>query len=109
MTGKPVIPREQAERDIEDTIEHYLAEAGGSAAVGFIDDLQAMFERIARHPASGSPRYAHELDLPGLRCPRLSRYPYLAFYMEREDHVDVGRVLGEERDVPAWMHPLHQG
>jgi toxin ParE1/3/4 len=48
-------------------------------------------------------RYAHELDLPGLRSWALSRYPYLVFYVERPDHVDVWRVLNSQRDLPAWM------
>ncbi|ENO88947.1 plasmid stabilization system [Thauera aminoaromatica S2] len=31
------------------------------------------------------------------------RYPYLVFYVERADHIDVWRVLHGERDIPAWM------
>jgi toxin ParE1/3/4 len=34
----------------------------------------------------------------------LSRYPYLVFYLERPDRIDVWRVLHGERDTPAWMH-----
>ncbi len=71
----------------------YAGARTGRAAVGFIDDLQALFERISQHPASGSPRYAHELDLPDLRCGRLRRDPYLVFYMEREDHVGVWPIF----------------
>ncbi|MDT8369722.1 MAG: type II toxin-antitoxin system RelE/ParE family toxin [Longimicrobiales bacterium] len=103
MSLKPVIPRKQAERDIEETIEHYLAEAGETAALGFIDALQSAYGQIARHPASGSPRYAHELDLPGLRCRQLPRYPYLVFYVEGDDHLDIWRVLHAERDIPEWV------
>lgn len=29
--------------------------------------------------------------------------PYLVYYVEREDHVDVWRVLRSRRDVPAGM------
>lgn len=103
MSIKPVVPRRRAERDIEEAIEHYLAEAGEKTALGFIDALQATYGHITRHPASGSPRYAHELDLPRLRCRPLRRYPYLVFYVERDDHVDRWRVLHEERDIPEWM------
>lgn len=103
MSGKPVVPRAQAGRDIEDAIDRYLAEAGGKAALGFIDALERAWQHISRHPATGSPRHAHELDLPGLRFWQLKRYPYLVFYVERDDHVDVWRVLHGERDIPAWM------
>jgi toxin ParE1/3/4 len=33
----------------------------------------------------------------------LSRYPYLLFYVERQDHIDVWRVLHSQRDIPAWL------
>ena len=72
-------------------------------ALGFVDALQRAYSHIARHPATGSPRYAHQLDLSGLRSWPMKRYPYLVFYVERDDHVDVWRVLRGERDIPAWM------
>jgi toxin ParE1/3/4 len=25
------------------------------------------------------------------------------FYVEREDHIDVWRVVHAQRDIPAWM------
>lgn len=103
MKRKAVVPRERAGRDIDEAIDHYRQAAGAAVARGFVDALERGFGRISRHPATGSPRYAHELDLPGLRSWRLARYPYLVFYVEREDHVDVWRVLHAASDVPAWM------
>jgi toxin ParE1/3/4 len=52
---------------------------------------------------SGSPRYGLELNLPGLRCWPLARYPHLVFYLERVDHIDVWRVVDAHRDIPAWL------
>jgi toxin ParE1/3/4 len=69
----------------------------------FIDALEQALQHIGRHPAIGSPRYAHELDLPGLRCWQVKGYPHLVFYVEPDDHVDVWRVLHGSRDIPAWM------
>lgn len=109
MSAKPVIPRERARRDIDEAVDHYLAEAGERVALGFIDALEQAFRHIARHPATGSPRYGHELDLPGLRSWPLKRYPYLVFYVERDDHVDVWRVLHGQRDIPAWMRAPEDG
>ena len=82
MSGKPVRPRAQARRDIEHAIDYYLRDAGAEIAFAF---------------------YAHELALPGLRAFALRRYPYLAFYVERDDHIDVWRVLHARRDIPARM------
>jgi toxin ParE1/3/4 len=100
---KPVIPRVQAVQDIDEAIAYYLSEEAEAAAVGFIDALEQAYGHISRNPASGSSRYALELNLPGLRFWPLKRYRYLVFYVERPDHVDVWRVLHGHRDIPAWM------
>lgn len=103
MKAKPIVPRSEANRDVDEAIEHYLSESAEQAALGFIDALEQAYAHIARHPATGSPRYAHELNIPGLRSWSLKRYPYLVFSVEREDHIDVWRVLHGQRDIPAWL------
>lgn len=103
MKPKPVIPRQLANQDVDETIAYYVGEGAEQAALGFIEALASAYARIARHPATGSARYAHELDLAGLRSWPLSRFPYLVLYAERVDHVDVWRVLHAERNIPAWM------
>lgn len=103
MKAKPVIPRALAWRDVDEAIECYLDEGTNAAALGFVDALELAYTHISRHPATGSPRYAHELSLPGLRYWPLKHYSYLVFYVERIDHIDVWRVLHSQRDIPAWM------
>ena len=103
MKTKPVIPRALAGQDIEEAISHYLAENAEQAALGFIDALEQAYDHIGHHPATGSPRYAHELDLPGLRSWSLKRYPHIVFYVDCADHIDVWRVLHDMRDIPAWL------
>lgn len=104
MRSKPVIPRELANRDVDEAVNHYLSEGADRAALGFIEALEQAYAHIGRYPAGGSPRYAHDLNLPGLRFWPLQRYPHLVFYIEYTDHVDVWRVLHGQRDIPAWMH-----
>ena len=102
MKIKPVIPRARAHRDVDDAIDHHLREAGEAVALGFVDSLDRAYTDIGRHPSAGAAGFAHELDLPGLRSWPLTRYPYLIFfYVERDDHIDVWRVLQDQRDVPA--------
>ena len=100
---KAIVPRSVAQEDIAEAIDHYLREEAEQAALGFVDELEKAFAHLSRQPASGSPRYAHQLDLPGLRSWPLTRFPYLVFYFEREEVVDVWRVLQAQRDIPAWM------
>lgn len=103
MKAKPVIPRSAAIQDAESAVDYYLEQQAEQAAFGFIDALKSVYDHIGRHPASGIPRYAHELDLPGLLHWPLKGYPYLVFYVERSDHVDVWRILHSARDIPEWL------
>ena len=103
MKSKTVIPRELAIQDIDEAVGHYLGEGGERAALGFIDAVESAYGHIARHPATGSPRYAHELDLPVVRSWPLKRYPHIIFYVERGDYIDVWRVLHGQRDIPDWI------
>ena len=103
MKTKPIVPREQANQDVENALDYYVAEAGENVALGFVDELEQTYAQISRHPATGAPRYAHELNLAGLRCWPLKRYPYLVFYIEQTEHIDVWRVLHAMRDIPEWL------
>ena len=103
MSGKPVVLRERARRDIDEAVEHYTAEAGPAVALAFIDALEDALRRIGEPPAAGSPRYAHELDIPGLRFRPTGKFPYLVFHVEGEAEIDVWRVLHGTRDIPAGV------
>ncbi|MCY4485248.1 MAG: type II toxin-antitoxin system RelE/ParE family toxin [Spirochaetaceae bacterium] len=93
MTAKPVVPRASAIRDVDEA----------QAALAFIDELEEAYRHIAQYPASGSSRYASELDVPGLRSWPLRRYPYVVFYRAQGGHIDVWRVLHGRRDIAAWL------
>ncbi len=63
MVTQPVIPRALACQDVEVAIDHYLGEDAPAAALGLVDALERAYAHIGRHPATGSPRHAHELNL----------------------------------------------
>ncbi len=100
---KPLLRRALADADVASAIGHYLAEQAPEAALRWVDALEAAYRHVQRHPGTGSPRYAHELNLPGLRAWPLKRFPYLVFYRETDAHIEVWRVLHMERDIPAWL------
>ena len=108
MTSKPVVLRDQARQDVDDVLAHYLSEGAPAAAEDFIDKLEQAFTHISRHPTTGSPRYAHELDLHGLRFWQAKRHPSLIFYLEQTEHIDVWRILHSSRDIPHWMQESDQ-
>jgi toxin ParE1/3/4 len=103
VIAKPIVPRELANRDVDEAIGYYLREASDQVALGFIDALERAYRHIRRHPASGSSGYAVELNLPGLRSWPLGRFPHIVLYFEMKDCLDVWRVLHGMRDIPAWM------
>lgn len=109
MRAKAVIPRQQANRDVDVAVSYYLSEAGEAVALRFIHALEKAYAHIGRHPAAGSPRYAHELNLPALRAWSLAGYPFTLFYVEHPDHVDLWRVLHNQRDIPASMQAPDNG
>lgn len=103
MSPKPVVPRALAVRDVEDAIAYYLKEDARQAALAFVDALEDAYAILGRHPAIGASRYAAELDIPELRSWALPRFPYVIFYTERRDHIDVWRVLHGRRDIPTLV------
>ncbi|MDE8757596.1 MULTISPECIES: type II toxin-antitoxin system RelE/ParE family toxin [Rhizobium] len=101
-TVKSIVTRESARRDVENAVDYYARECGAQVAVSFVDAVQSTFGLIAKHPASGSLRYAYELGLPDLRSMTLKAFPYIVFYLEQGDYVDVWRILHAVHDTPAW-------
>jgi toxin ParE1/3/4 len=98
-----VVPRKLATADLRDAAAHYATETDAAMAGRFIDAVEQAFALLARQPGIGSPRYAVELEWPGLRTHPVPRFPYLVFYLEQADHLDVLRVLHAHRDIPASL------
>ncbi len=99
---KPAIRSALAGADIQSAVEFYVAETVQVAAA-FIDELERATRHIESHPATGSPRYAHELNIPQLRFWPLRRFPFALFYIEHADHLDVIRCVHMSRDIPASL------
>jgi len=99
---KPAIRSAVADADIAAAVDFYLAESA-TVATRFIAALERTVRQIEAQLESGSPRYAHELNLPQLRCCLLARFPYALFYVEHADHLDVIRCVHMSRDLPASL------
>jgi toxin ParE1/3/4 len=103
VNGKPLRLRPIALADLDGTAGRYAAEAGIPVAVRFAEAAERALDHIALHPATGSLRHGHVLNTPGLRFWPLRRFPYLVFYIEEADHIDVWRVLHARNDLPSWL------
>lgn len=100
---KRVDIRSSAQRDLTAVVDHYLDEGNADVAEAFLRAFDDARRHLAEFPASGSPRYDNELGIPNLRSWALSSFPYVVMYIERDDHVDVLRVLHGKRDIPATL------
>ena len=103
--AKPVELRQLAADDIDAALSYYQREAGESLASRFVDALEAELSNLSRHPLVGSLRYSYELNIPALRSWSLAAFPYIVFYIDRAEFVDVWRVLHARRNIPAWLAP----
>ncbi|MDI1271169.1 MAG: type II toxin-antitoxin system RelE/ParE family toxin [Polaromonas sp.] len=103
MAGiKPALHSPQASVDIENTIDYYLVEAPHMVE-HFVDALENAIAHIQRSPGTGSPRYAVELNIPGLQFWTLANFPFSLFYMEHDDHLWVVRLVHMSRDIPPSL------
>lgn len=103
MRLKQVVRRARVDQDVRETLQYYLEQNSPNAAEAFIAALEQAITHIQHHPATGSPSYAHALDIPGLRFWPFKRFPYQVFYVERPDRIVVWRILHGQRDIPAWL------
>ena len=99
---KPVVRRAKADDDIRSAIGFYRKKVPNYTEP-FIEAFREALQHLSQHPGTGSPRYAHELDIPGLRFWKCTQFPYLVFYVERSDVIDLWRVLHESRDIPSSL------
>lgn len=94
---KRVIPRPQADRDIDAALSYYASE-NPRLARELLREITRASDSIRKMPGMGSPRLSRELNVEGLRTYALSIFPYLLLYFERDDHIDLARVMHSHRD-----------
>lgn len=97
--------RPAALADRKETARYYRQEASTRAAEEMVVAARQALDHIEANPGMGSPRVGQELGIPGLRSWRVSGFPLIWLYFEREDHLDVVRLLGERQDILAILSP----
>jgi len=100
---KRSVLRFAAEHDIDSAFSHYVHDASKIVASRFIESVDNAINHIQHHPASGSARFGVLLNSPDLRSWILTGFPYTLFYIERENHVDIIRLLHQHADIPVLL------
>ena len=99
---KKLVRRSVADSDILSVLDYYLENAP-EYALAFVDDLERAYHHIQSFPESGSTRYAFELDLPNLRVWQCHQFPYLIFYVDLPQQIEIWRVLHSKKDIPPTL------
>jgi toxin ParE1/3/4 len=100
---KRIQRRKRATADLSEALAYYFEAAGPDLAERFLLAYEAAVAHVARHPGTGSRRYAKLIKNAELRFWTLKPFPYAVFYLERDDVIDVLRVLHQAQDIPAHL------
>ena len=100
---KPARLRPQAKRDRLAEIRHYRDVAGTRVAETLLLATDHALDLLERQTSMGSPALGQRLGVPTLRSWRVTGFPLMWFYIERDDHLDILRLLGERQDVLAIL------
>lgn len=74
------------------------------AANQFLDSSKETFAFLAEHPRIGAFYPTKNERLPGLRVFRVRKFPnHLAFYLQRENSIEIVRVVHGARDLDAAL------
>lgn len=100
---KPLVLRPLADLDI-DNYYIYIKNENPQAAMRFIDSLQATFANIGNFSAIGSLRFNHLTLLEKVRVINVKNFAnYQIFYIERDNHIEVIRILHSSMDISQDM------
>ena len=62
-----VVLRRVTEHDVDAAIDHHRTQASIDVTFDFVAELDETYDRIAQRSLVGSSRYAHDLEIEGLR------------------------------------------
>lgn len=97
MSGR-VVYRETAAEDLRNAAQYY-AEQEQDLSLKFLDAVDEAAAFIADFPAAGSTRFSELLSLQKVRHHSLKVFPYIFFYVETADSIEVLRVLNTHQDI----------
>ena len=102
---KGLTRRAQATEDLEIAFDYYFQAVSLDLAERFRDEVDDAMAHISRHPGTGSRRYSTGFTGGDLRFWTLNKFPYSIFYVEREDLIEIIRVLHQASNIPVHLEP----
>lgn len=100
---KRIIIRPKASQDLDDHFA-YIAEKNVDAALQFFDAARLTIAQLARMPGLGSRYPVNNTRLQGIRKWAVKNFRrYLIFYFEKDDAVEVVRILYATQDISSIL------
>lgn len=96
---KPCLLRPLAREDRRHEVRYHRDHAGTTVALRLVKSMAASLDQISRQPGLGSPVLGQQLDIAGLRTWLVGGFPLAFWYIERERHIDVVRLVGQRQDA----------
>jgi toxin ParE1/3/4 len=104
MTKKIVITP-KASQDLDDCFA-YISENNPEIALRFFDSTRLTIAQIARMPGIGSIFATNNERLQGLQEWSVKDFrKYLIFYIDRDEVVEIVRILYATRDINSTLDP----
>lgn len=102
----PVRLRPLAEADLVAQTRYYVSKGGEELGARFFDTAISTLDTVGTRPEGGSLRIGELCEIESLRVRQVKGFPCGWFYIIRDDHVDVVRLLGYAQDLPAELSEL---
>jgi toxin ParE1/3/4 len=98
-----IILRPKTSQDLDSHFA-YIAENNVETALQFFDSARSTIAQLARMPGMGSPYPVENSRLQGLRKWAVKGFKqYLIFYFERDDAIEVVRILYAAQDINSIL------
>ena len=100
---KRLARRAKATQDLEIAFDYYFQAVNFGLAERFKDEFDDAMAHISHYPGTESCRYSAGLTGGDLWFWTLDKFLYSIFYFEREDHIEIIRVLHQSSNIPARL------
>jgi toxin ParE1/3/4 len=102
---KSIVITPKASQDLDDCFA-YISQDNPEIALQFFDSTRLTIAQIAKMPGIGSIFVTKKDRLQGLRKWSVKDFrKYLTFYVDRDDVVEIVRILYATRDINSILDP----
>lgn len=101
--SKKITIRPRASQDIDDHYD-FIAQRNPEAALQFFDAVRLTIAQLARMPGLGSIYRVRQYHLQGMRKWAVKGFKkHLIFYLERDEAVEIVRILYASQDITSIL------